>query len=193
MNDPILFFDTETTGVPDWKKPSDDPFQPHLVQLAALLVDPFTRKTLSSIDLIIRPDGWTIPEETVEIHGITTEHALAVGVPEELALRLFLEMWNGHLRVAHNTTFDNRMIRIAIKRYIGDDMAEQWRDSDYYCTMINARKLIGGKQPSLAEAFSHFCKVPLEDIYQAHSAMGDTMACKDIYWAMQPLQHLQEA
>ena len=36
-----LFYDTETTGLPDFKAPSEAQHQPHIVQLAALLVDLF--------------------------------------------------------------------------------------------------------------------------------------------------------
>lgn len=36
---PALFFDTETTGLPLFEQPSEDPRQPHIVQLAACLVD----------------------------------------------------------------------------------------------------------------------------------------------------------
>jgi DNA polymerase-3 subunit epsilon len=70
-----LFFDTETTGLPLFHEPSEDPRQPHLVQLAAVLVDIDTRKTLGSLDLTIAPDGWEIPDDVVKIHGITNEHA----------------------------------------------------------------------------------------------------------------------
>nr|WP_299241463.1 hypothetical protein [uncultured Halomonas sp.] len=42
---PILFFDTETTGLPDWKVPSDSEHQPHLVQLAAVLADDDARQS----------------------------------------------------------------------------------------------------------------------------------------------------
>ena len=83
---PILFFDTETTGLPLWKEPSEDPRQPHLVELAALLVNPDTREMIAFMDVIIKPNGWTIPVDVSEIHGITTERALAEGIPEEEAL-----------------------------------------------------------------------------------------------------------
>ena len=63
---PALFFDTETTGLPLFKEPSEHPDQPHLVQLAASLVDLDTRAVLSSIDVIVKPDGWTIPDEPAQ-------------------------------------------------------------------------------------------------------------------------------
>ena len=56
-----LFYDTETTGMPLWDQPSEDPQQPHIVQLCAWLVDPDTRKTVAGIDLIVKPDGWEVP------------------------------------------------------------------------------------------------------------------------------------
>ena len=39
-----LFYDTETTGLPLYDQPSDDPRQPHIVQVGAILVDLDTRK-----------------------------------------------------------------------------------------------------------------------------------------------------
>lgn len=99
---PALFFDCETTGLPLFNEPSEHPDQPHMVQLAAVLADLETEKAIASMDVIIRPDGWTIPDDVAAIHGITTEHAMAVGVPEELALYLFMELWMGRNRIAHN-------------------------------------------------------------------------------------------
>jgi len=32
----ILFYDTETTGLPDFKAPSDAPHQPRIIQLAVI-------------------------------------------------------------------------------------------------------------------------------------------------------------
>ncbi|KAG1311504.1 hypothetical protein G6F63_016316 [Rhizopus arrhizus] len=61
-----------------------------------------SREIVASLDVIVRPDGWIIPDEGAAMHGITTEHAAAVGVPESLALSLFLELWGGRKRIAHN-------------------------------------------------------------------------------------------
>lgn len=36
---PILFYDTETNGLPLWREPSNHPGQPHITQLAAELCD----------------------------------------------------------------------------------------------------------------------------------------------------------
>ena len=107
-----LIYDTETTGIPVWSKPSGSEEQPHIVQLAALLVNMEAQKVIQSMNVIVRPDGWVIPQETIDIHGITNEHAAEVGVSEHLAMALFFALWAGHERIAHNTTFDNRIIQI---------------------------------------------------------------------------------
>lgn len=115
-----IFYDTETTGLPDFKAPSEAEHQPHIVQLAALLVDLDTRETLHTIDVIIRPDGWSIPEESSAVHGITQEHALEVGISEASAITEFMDLWAGRLRIAHNEQFDARIVRIALMRFLAD-------------------------------------------------------------------------
>ena len=56
-------YDTETTGLPDFKAPSESEHQPHIVQLACALVDLDSRQITESMDVIIRPDGWKIPAD----------------------------------------------------------------------------------------------------------------------------------
>lgn len=189
MNNLGLFFDSETTGIPDFKAPSESEHQPHIVQLAALLVDLDTEQTIQSMDVIIKPDGWTITQELTDIHGISHEHALNVGVPEKLAVDMFLQLWNRRPRMAFNSTFDNRIIRIALKRYFGTDMVDKWHNGsqgvEWQCQMIAARKIMGGKQPTLAEAYKHFAGKELEN---AHSAMADAKACMVIYFAIKNAQ-----
>jgi DNA polymerase-3 subunit epsilon len=180
MNKLIFIFDTETTGLPVWKEPSDSESQPHLVQLAAVLVDPATKNVIQSMDVIIKPDGWIIPDDVAAIHGITTEKALAVGIPEKLALEMFLAMRGNAERVAFNKTFDQRIIRIAAKRYLDEAAQDKWAvKEDHHCAMRMAREDIGGKQPKLIDAYRHYTGKELVD---AHSAMADTKACMDVYF-----------
>lgn len=179
----ILPFDTETTGFPIWKEPSESKKQPHLVQLAAVLCDSDTQEVSEELDVIIKPDGWVIPDDVAEIHGITTERAMDEGIPEREALQKFLYLYQkSSLRIAHNTTFDNRIIRIALMRYMPDLIDDkEWKDkSKYYCTCSNAKKIMGGKSGhKLEEVYLHFTGKELKN---AHTAIADARACMEIYF-----------
>jgi DNA polymerase-3 subunit epsilon len=181
MSNLIIGLDTETTGIPDWQKPSGDDCQPHLTQLAAVVMEEDTRKIIQSMDVIIKPDGWVIPPECVELNGITTEYAMEVGIPEQVAIDMFMCLWNHRLRVAFNTTFDNRIIRIATKRYMSEEIQNDWKGGKYECAMIAARKDMGGKNPKLVDAYKHYTGKELEG---AHTAMADTLACMEVYFAI---------
>ena len=194
-----IFYDTETTGLPLFNEPSEDPRQPHIVQLAACLVDLETRNTIASMDVIVQPDGWTIPDEVAAIHGITTEHAKAVGVPAKLALQMFLELATGRKRIAHNEQFDARLVRIALLRHFSAEAADEWKEGKAECTQIlatpivkappTAKMLAAGrrhfKSANLGESVLHFTGKPLEN---AHTAMADVQGCMDVYFAIQDLE-----
>lgn len=188
----LLFFDTETTGLPIWQEPSESEGQPHIVQLAALVVDKDSREVIDSMDAIIRPEGWSIPKEMTDIHGITNEIALEKGVPESVALEMFLNMWNPDIiRIAHNHSFDARIIRIATKRFIDDEnIQEAWKDGKYEDTALILKPIMqllpknryGFKTPKLVEAYNYFFGKDPENM---HTAMGDAKACMEIYFAIQ--------
>lgn len=189
----ILFYDTETTGLPDWKAPSESEHQPHIVQIGAILANSETRKVVSSIDIIIKPNGWEISQELTDIHGISQEMALDVGIDEKLALSVLLDLWSGCMRVAHNRTFDQRIIRIGSKRFLTDDQVEAWADKDsHQCTMLSSKPIMqmlpknryGFKSPKLIEAYKYFTGKDLEN---AHSAICDAQACMEIYWAIEDI------
>lgn len=184
-----LFYDTETTGLPVWNEPSEGENQPHLVQLAAILMDD-EMNIQQELDVIIKPDGWIIPDEVAEIHGITTERALAEGIPEKEALALFMAMWTPEIvRIGHNQSFDERIIRIALKRYSDEETAELWKGGAKECTGNLSKPICqmlpknrwGFKMPKLSEAYEYFMGKPLEN---AHSAMADARACMDVYMAI---------
>lgn len=191
-----LFYDTETTGLPLFNEPSEDPRQPHIVALAASLIDVETRATLASMDVIMRPADWEIPAEVATIHGITTERARALGVREGLALQLFLELWErSALRVAHNEQFDARIIRIALLRYVPGAAPDTWKVGRAECTQALAtpllklppteRMLAAGrhhyKSANLGEAYKHFTG---QDLAGAHRAKADVEACAAVYFAI---------
>ncbi len=181
-----LFFDTESTGFPIWSTPSGDPQQPHIVQLAAFLVNLETKEIIESVNVVVKPDGWVIPEESIDIHGITNELAHKIGIPESAVIGIFMNLWNVcDIRIAHNTTFDNRMIGIGLKRYMPNLVSDEvWKDRNlYYCTLMNFKKLIGGKKGhTLGEAYKYFTGKELDG---AHNAVNDTKACMDVYFGMQ--------
>ena len=195
-----LFYDTETTGLPLFKEPSEHPDQPHIVQVAAFLVDLDTRETLASMDVIVQPDGWTIPDDVAAIHGITNEKAAALGVPEDLAIDMLLALHSkATVRIAHNEQFDARILRIGAKRFIDPHATEgeplfsdEWKEAPAECTCALARPILqlpptakmkgGFKMPTLMEAYQHFFG---QEFPGQHTARGDALARMRVYFAIQ--------
>lgn len=195
MGPTALFYDFETSGLPDWHQPSDAPQQPHIVQAAALLVDTSTWNTIQSINLIVSPNGWEIPQQVVDIHGITTNHARLVGIPEIVVLNLIDSMWRkADFRVAHSESFDARIMRIAYKRFLGDEFADEWKAGNAECTGKLAKPIMqitGRRIPKLSEAYEFFTGEPM-DASQAHSAMYDTLACLEVFKHAKPKSEAEE-
>lgn len=176
----VLSYDCETTGIPDWKIPSDSPEQPHLVQLAAVLANADTGEVVHAMNVIIKPDGWIIPKDVEVIHGINTEYAIERGIPEVEAVNMFLAMADGAERNAYNKTFDQRIIRIALKRYgFTEEQIDKWAvKEDHHCSMRMAQKYSGQKSLKLVDAYMIICGKTMND---AHDAMADTLAAQEIY------------
>jgi DNA polymerase-3 subunit epsilon len=195
----ILFYDTETTGLPDFNARSNDPKQPHLVQLA-MVVCQDDGTEIEVVCVVIRPDGWQITPEIAAIHGVTHERALADGIPEERATAMFV-MYQARcaLRVAHNESFDRRIMRIAMTRLnLERDFIEMIEGRKSFCTCDGAKPLVnmpptermlakgmtGPKPPKLAECVKHFFG---EELSGAHDALIDARACARIYFHMQKM------
>ncbi len=182
----ILFFDTETTGKALFKMPVSHPGQPHIVQLAAILTDG-TGEHQCEMNQIVRPDGYEIPIEASNIHGITTAMAIEQGKPLAEVMAAFAKMVEmADLVVAHNIQFDHLMVQIECSRR---NEPSPLSPKACYCTMKTATPICnlpgpyGPKWPTLTEAYSHFFHKAFED---AHDAMGDVKACKAVYFAMNP-------
>lgn len=186
----ILVFDTETTGLPLKGLPNDHPDQPHLVQIGIIQAD-LAFIEIQSVSLIVRPDAWTIPENVVKVHGITTDLALAHGVPIAVALAIYTNLRaTAQAIVAHNAEFDLHVMAIALARsgripaHPGPAVIRC--TADLATPVLNLppteRMLAAGinkpKRPSLKECYRHFFK---EDLPGAHDALNDARACLKIY------------
>lgn len=186
----LLFFDTETTGKVDFKMPPTHECQPHLVQLAAMLTedDGTPRATFS---FIVKPDGWTVPDDVAAIHGITTEIAERVGLPLFSVCRaLYILARRSAVVVAHNLDFDEVVIRAAFFRSHSVREVEIFPEQDRFCTMkaatpvckiphANPRNPTDYKWPKLAECVRMFFN---EEHVGAHDALNDVRACARVYF-----------
>ncbi len=184
-----LFFDTETTGFPKDGLPLAS--QPHLVQLAALLMDDKGQE-VSMCNFIIKPDGYQIPDDVAKIHGITTDIAIKYGISLPTAIQVFQEMASqAEILVAHNIQFDTKIIAIAKKRLAGDHASMAHKTQ--FCTMEATKPICqlpptdrmvsagisGFKSPKLMEAYEFLFQEKFE---KAHDALADVRACAKVYF-----------
>ena len=103
-----LFFDTETTGLPNnYNAPIEDLNNwPRLVQLAWVIYDENAEQKIGA-NYIIQPEGFIIPEQASRVHGITTERANEEGRPLIKVLEEFAGVvGDSKLLIAHNMDFD---------------------------------------------------------------------------------------
>jgi DNA polymerase-3 subunit epsilon len=189
----ILAIDSETTGLPLWDRPSEHPGQPHLVQLAMILLDDDLNEQAHA-SMLIQPNGWEISPEIAEMTGVSMGRATHFGIPEKIAARMFASLaYRGEpLIVGHNISFDLRILRIALLR---SGIEKTWLDErprKTFCTMeesthiVNlpptermlAKGIVKPKPPKLTEAYQHFFGEPLEG---AHDALVDVRAALRIY------------
>lgn len=192
----ILLLDCETTGLPDFNKRARDPSQPHIVQLAAMMCDD-AGNILETYEAIAKPDGWTIPPELEDIHGISTAHARKVGIPEkEICAKALALIRKARIIAAYNVTFDKFLVRIGLRRYdlMTDADDAWWKGLNTYCVMRPMTDIcrIPGfrpgqfKFPKLQEAYKHaFGK----EFVGAHNATEDLKATRDLYfWQINELK-----
>lgn len=185
-----LFFDTETTGLPrDWKAPVTDLNNwPRLVQLAYLHYDNNGNK-ISEGDFIIKPNGFTIPRDASNIHGITNEKAMAEGVDLQNVLGNFHNMINTtQVLVAHNMSFDEKIMGSELLRNGFQNTIPQkqkictMESTTYFC---NIPGFYGKpKWPKLSELHT---KLFGYDFEEAHNAMIDINATAKCFWELKRL------
>ncbi len=181
-----LFFDTETTGLPqNYKAPVTDLDNwPRLVQLAWLVYDSNGKKT-SSREMIIKPEGFVIPEESSKVHGITTKDAKERGISLKSALDEFAKaIKDSQVVVAHNVSFDEKIIGAEfLRKNVEHDLFNTIRvctkeEATDYCQIPG---YYGYKWPRLSELH---IKLFGEDFEDAHDALVDVEACARCFFEL---------
>ena len=185
-----LFFDTETTGVPENYKAlaSDIDNWPRLVQLAWVLVDDMGNELALSND-IIRPYGFIIPREATGVHGITTEYALAKGKGLYNTLIRFIDAtMSADYIVGHNITYDIKVLQAEL---IGAKFNFSIENKPSICTMMNSVQYCA--IPSFRSYGEKYKWPKLQELHNklfgynfaaAHDAMADIRATKRCFFAM---------
>jgi DNA polymerase-3 subunit epsilon len=189
-----LVFDTETTGFPSKKVGPKDDAQNVVVELGASLVDVRTWKVQQSLSFIIQTPVPLISDFLInEVHGISNELSLAVGMELDDALAPFIALCkaaNWQI-VGHNVKFDKEMMAIMLQRSDAfAHMIHDWNDASFYCTMDRSTNVVcmpptpamvkagrGGqyKAPKLQEAFEFFTKTPMGDAHRVHVDVAATV------------------
>lgn len=193
----FLIFDTETTGLPrDYNAPiTDSENWPRLVQLA-WQVHGAAGELLEVHNYIVRPDGFNIPFNAQQIHGISTERAFNEGHP----LGVVLEKFNQTLatcsfNVGHNIEFDVNILgaeyhRVGIATPLMEQSVLDTKDlATNFCAIPGGK---GGKfkWPTLTELHQ---KLFGASFNEAHNAAADVEATARCFLELVRLQVIPTA
>ncbi|MFM7320728.1 MAG: exonuclease domain-containing protein, partial [Armatimonadota bacterium] len=140
----------------------------------------------SFVSQIVRPDGFEIPPGASNVHGITTERALAEGEEIHGVLDALAAAAAGASRiVAHNAAFDGPVIAA---EYFRMGRTPPFDPSAMRCTMETGKhftKIPGRygdwKWPTLHELHN---RLFLEGFDGAHDAGADVAACARCYYGL---------
>jgi len=176
-----LIFDTETTGLPKkWKAPITDVNNwPRAVQIAWQLHDKFGN-LIENQDFLIKPEGYNIPYDAEQIHGISTQLATEKGDSLENVLTSFnTALSKTKFVVGQNVKFDLNIMGCEFHRLgvatelnnlpVLDTCTEK---TAFLCQLPGGR---GGKfkLPTLTELHQELFKTPFDE---AHNATADVEA-----------------
>ena len=191
----VLIFDTETTGLPkNWKIEPERQRDnwPHIVSIAWLVLDSESNKIETQKSYIVKPKGWTIPEDSTAIHGIRHSFAENYGASLEDVIREFFET-PCDMYVAHNMNFDENVIMNAV---YWDLKGELYRfHKPTMCTMKLSTPMCklrfntggGNKPPKLSELYEHvFRRKPIAS--RLHGSFYDAKILTEILQHYEPLR-----
>lgn len=194
-----MVIDTEGTGLFRHKNPdgsvarSDEPGQPRMAEFAAVLCDDNFEIEETYQRYIVPDDTWTVmgdfklelpmtemPEEALNVNGLTFEFLHTNGVPVREALEYFSTNIPGRALLGFNQQHDGRQLRGELRRA---GMPDLFEETPAVCAMrsmsynkVKVKKLNGkGGFPRLIDAAAHF-QVPGYEEEKRHKALDDALA-----------------
>ncbi|MDG1057922.1 MAG: DNA polymerase III subunit alpha [Flavobacteriaceae bacterium] len=180
-----IIFDTETTGLPKrWKAPlTDSENWPRCIQIA-WQVHADSGALLSHEDYLIQPDGYTVPYDAEQIHGISTALAEQKGKPLAEVLNLFSAALSQAEYVGgHNVAFDLNIMGAEFLRLGDHNPLEEAKVIDT-CIEETAQlcQLPGGrggkfKLPTLTELYTHLFGTGFGEAHNATADVEATSRC----------------
>ncbi|SNR27770.1 DNA polymerase III, alpha subunit [Maribacter sedimenticola] len=180
-----LIFDTETTGLPkNWNAPiTDTDNWPRCIQIAWQLHDEMGN-CIEHQDYLVRPDGFNIPYDAEQIHGISTELAEQQGVSLAEVLEKFnIAMSKTKFIVGQNVGFDVNIMGAEFHRMGVENPLQELPVLDT-CTEHTAQlcQIPGGrggkfKLPTLTELHQYLFGEPFGEAHNATADVEATTRC----------------
>lgn len=165
MNEPIIFFDTETTGV--------DIAKDRIIQISGKIIHGFD--TIAVIDETINP-GISISEEAIKVHGITNEMVADKPSFADIATKIYDFFQQAKIIAGFN--IDRFDIPLLIEHFLREGLECEFEDK----IIIDLIKIFHKKEErTLSAAMKFYCN---KDHENAHNSLADVDASIDIYWAM---------
>lgn len=181
-------FDIESSGLPNKRNAQHTDLEAYdtarIVSICWLLSqgDKITEQSY----FVIKPDGFTISEDSFKIHGISQEQAESTGVPIAQVFKELKEsLEHAHSIISYNIDFDINVLKAELYRAQQNELIEIVDKKHHICCMKKAKEFLRMERwPKLSHTYETIFNEPLKN---AHNAMADTMACFKCYNHMFPL------
>ena len=183
-----LFYDTETTGLPEnWAAPiTNSANWPHIVSIAWSKQSE-EQEVISQGCIIVKPNGYIVPEASTKVHGITHAQAVEVGTSLQTVMSVFAAEFCTDKEelvttVAHNVSFDKRVVGAEFHRLELQKTLELFNALPSICTMKESTDFCALPNPKFKNTFKY---PQLKELHfklfgtypdKQHTADGDTAA-----------------
>jgi DNA polymerase-3 subunit alpha len=193
-----LFFDLETTGLPERRLSSfGEYFSPkyfshyknsRIVSIAWMI---YTDTGLLEKQhyYIVKPDNFKSSARAIEVHKITEEIAQRDGVPINDIMTEFRNDLNEcDLLLSYNIDFDYNIFLSECYRYAREDLISLMNIAKQYCIMKKSKEILKTINGMTKRYFK------LEEVYRevfsdkefstAHNSLDDTLRCAQVYFKL---------